>query len=120
MVEHPRVRQPLEGRAVSEELGGTERILRQQADRLDDEARTAEDLRIINVMRAVVREEVRILAPTEEEREWVRQAMKSQAKRVQFWGAVFEKTAAGIVWAGVAGVGYAIVEYVRLKLGMRQ
>jgi hypothetical protein len=86
---------------------------------MDEDERTAEDLRIINVMRAVVREEVRILAPTDEEREWVRQAMKSQAKRVQFWGAVFEKTAAGIVWAAVAGIGYAIVEYLRLKIGPR-
>jgi hypothetical protein len=99
--------------------GGTERLLISQARRLDDDAQAAEDLRWIALIRSVVREEVATLAPTAEEREFVRVGMQRQAKQGRFWSAVAEKTASGVVWAVVAGVGYAIVEYARMKVGLK-
>ena len=50
---------------------------------------------------------------TEEERQWVRLAIAAEARKIKFRDAVIEKTITGLVWAGVLGVGYIILDFLR-------
>jgi hypothetical protein len=50
---------------------------------------------------------------TEEERQWVRLAIASEARKIKFRDAVIEKTFAGLVWAGIAGLGYVLLDFFR-------
>jgi hypothetical protein len=50
---------------------------------------------------------------SEEEQRWVRLAIEAQAKRIRFRDAVIEKSLAGLVWSGLVGIGYLIVDYLR-------
>ena len=72
---------------------------------------------MLTMVRAVVSEAITERCPTEQEQEWVRLAMKAQAQRVQLRNAIIEKTLTGLIWAMLLGVGYAVWEYIRLKIG---
>jgi hypothetical protein len=50
---------------------------------------------------------------TEEERQWVRLAIAAEARKIKFRDAVIEKTLAGLVWAGIAGIGYVLLDFFR-------
>ncbi len=50
---------------------------------------------------------------TEEERQWVRLAISAEARKIKFRDAVIEKTLGGLVWAGIVGLGYLIVDFFR-------
>jgi SOS response regulatory protein OraA/RecX len=84
-----------------------------QADRLAEQALTAEDLRIALLVRGVVRQEVREHALTASEQEWVRLAIQREGRREKLRSAVIEKTLTALIWAALAGLGYALVEAAR-------
>ena len=48
---------------------------------------------------------------TEEERQWVRLAIAAEARKIKFRDAVIEKTFAGLVWAGIIGFGYVLLDF---------
>lgn len=50
---------------------------------------------------------------TEEERQWVRLAIAAEARKIKFRDAVIEKTITGLVWAGVLGIGYIFVDFLK-------
>lgn len=50
---------------------------------------------------------------TEEERQWVRLAIAAEARKIKFRDAVIEKTLTGLVWAGIAGMGYVLLDFFR-------
>ena len=106
---------------------GTKRLLHAQRDRINEDALTAEDLRIAKLVHGVVQDEIRVhvkrleaaitgVSISEEERAWVRLAIKREGRRETFHDAVIQKTLAGLVWSGVIGVGYAVWEYLRASL----
>lgn len=103
------------------------RLLRVQRERMNEEALTAEDLRIAKLVHGVVEAEINAhvkrleaaihgVSMSEEERAWVRLAIKREARIEQFRSAVIEKTIAGLVWSGLIGIAYAVWEYVRSSL----
>jgi len=100
-------------------MGGTENLLHLQEARLDEQIKTAEDLRIALLVKSVVTESIRQHALTEDETRWVRLAIKREGRIESFRSAVIEKTLTGIIWAGVIAIGYALWEYIKLKLGVR-
>lgn len=53
---------------------------------------------------------------TDDERRWVRLAIAREARREAFQRAVIEKTLASLIWTGLAVLGYALWEYIKLKL----
>lgn len=99
-----------------ESLTGTERFLEERYDRIEDEIKTEEEYRLVRIIRGIVREELTHTMPSEEERKWVQQAMISSAKRTNFWNTVVESSAKGVILAFFAAVGYAILEYAKIKL----
>lgn len=98
---------------------GTDSLLRMQEETLTEHIKTQEDLRISLLVRAVVTESVKEHSLSEEERRWVRLAIKREARIEEFRSAVIEKTFSGILWAAVVGLGYAIWEYIKLKVGTK-
>lgn len=50
---------------------------------------------------------------SDDERRWVRLAIKREAQSVTMREAIIEKTLAGLVWAALGWVGYAVVEFVK-------
>ena len=50
---------------------------------------------------------------TDEERQWVRLAIEAEARKIRFRDAVIEKSLAGLVWAGLCGVGYVFLDFLR-------
>ena len=50
---------------------------------------------------------------TEEEQRWVRLAIKEQTDRASIRKAIIEKTLAGLVWAGLIGLGILILDYLK-------
>ena len=50
---------------------------------------------------------------TEEEQHWVRLAIKEQTDRASIRKAIIEKTLAGLVWAGLIGLGIIILDYMK-------
>lgn len=101
-------------------LGGTEALLRMQEETLAEHIKTQEDLRIALLIRAVVTETVKEHALTAEEKEWVRLAIRREARIEKFRNAVIEKTLPVLVLGALTFVGYALWEYVKLKLGIKQ
>lgn len=55
---------------------------------------------------------------TDEERQWVRLAIEAEARKIRFRDAVIEKSLAGLIWSGIVGFGYLIVDFLR-NHGMR-
>ena len=50
---------------------------------------------------------------TEQEQQWVRLAIKEQTDRASIRKAIIEKTLAGLVWAGLIGLGIIILDYMK-------
>lgn len=50
---------------------------------------------------------------TEQEQQWVRLAIKEQTDRASIRKAIIEKTLAGLVWAGLIGLGILILDYLK-------
>lgn len=50
---------------------------------------------------------------TEEEQQWVRLAIQKEAQSIRLRQAVIEKTLAGLVWSGLVGLGYVIVDFLK-------
>ena len=50
---------------------------------------------------------------TDEEQHWVRMAIKEQSDRAALRKAVIEKSLAGLVWSGLVGLGYLVVDYLK-------
>lgn len=66
-------------------------------------------------MREWIREAVQESMPqsmlTPEEHAWVKLAIRREAQMIDFRRAVIEKTLAGLIWAGIVGLGIAVREY---------
>ena len=50
---------------------------------------------------------------SDEERQWVRLAIEAEARKIRFRDAVIEKSLASLVWLGITGIGYLIVDILR-------
>lgn len=50
---------------------------------------------------------------SEDERQWVRLAIKRQAQSINLRQAIVEKSLTGLVWAGIVGLGTVIYEYLK-------
>lgn len=50
---------------------------------------------------------------TEEERQWVRLAIRKEAQSIKLREAIIEKSLAGLVWAGMLALGAVILEYAK-------
>ncbi len=95
------------------EPSGTERLLDMQAQRLADHAMSAEDLRIAMLVRGAVRQEVREHSLSAAEQEWVRLAIQREGRREKLRQAIVEKTLSALIWAALAGLGFALLEAAR-------
>lgn len=51
----------------------------------------------------------------DDERQWVRLAIKREAQSFQLRQAIIEKTLSGLVWFFVVGIGYVFIEFLRGK-----
>ncbi len=47
----------------------------------------------------------------EQELQWVRLAIEAESRKIRFRDAVIEKSLAGLVWSGLVGIGYLIVDF---------
>lgn len=52
---------------------------------------------------------------SDDEQRWVRMAIKREAQSIAFRQAVIEKSLAGLVWAGIAFLGYLALEFLKFK-----
>ena len=50
---------------------------------------------------------------SEEELQWVRLAISAEARKIRFRDAVIEKSITGLVWAGIVGVGYIFLDFLK-------
>lgn len=50
---------------------------------------------------------------TDDEQRWVRMAIQKEAQSYELRKAIIEKTLAGLVWAGLLGIGYLIVDFLK-------
>lgn len=50
---------------------------------------------------------------SEDERQWVRLAIKRQAQSIKLREAIVEKSITGLVWAGIVGAGTVVYEYLK-------
>jgi hypothetical protein len=50
---------------------------------------------------------------SEEELQWVRLAISAEARKIRFRDAVIEKSITGLVWAGIVGVGYILLDFLK-------
>jgi hypothetical protein len=50
---------------------------------------------------------------TEEELQWVKLAISAQARKIRFRDAVIEKSLTGLVWAGLVGIGYIVLDFLK-------
>lgn len=50
---------------------------------------------------------------SEDEQQWVRLAIKKEAQSIKLRQAVIEKTLAGLAWAGLAGLGYILLDFLK-------
>lgn len=50
---------------------------------------------------------------SDDERRWVRLAIRREAQSVTMRQAIIEKTLAGLVWAALGWVGYVLVEFLK-------
>lgn len=92
----------------TEQTGFTQ-ILEQAQDRVD--VHTALVLR--GMVREEITEAIKAHALTAEEREWLSLAMRREARREKVHQAIVEKSLAGLVWAGVVGLGVVFYEYIK-------
>lgn len=66
------------------------------------------DARIARVVEGAIRAAISEHGLTAEERQWVRLAVQREARREALHRAVIEKSAAGLVWAVIAGFGWVV------------
>lgn len=50
---------------------------------------------------------------TDDERQWVRLAIEAEARKIRFRDAVIEKSLAGLVWSGLVGAGYILLDFMK-------
>lgn len=50
---------------------------------------------------------------TEEEQQWVRMAIKREAQSFELRRAIIEKSLASLVWSGIVGIGYLLVDFLK-------
>lgn len=50
---------------------------------------------------------------TDDERQWVRLAIEAEARKIRFRDAVIEKSLAGLVWSGIVGCGYILLDFMK-------
>lgn len=50
---------------------------------------------------------------TDDERQWVRLAIEAEARKIRFRDAVIEKSLAGLVWSGILGIGYILLDFLK-------
>jgi hypothetical protein len=50
---------------------------------------------------------------SEEELQWVRLAISAEARKIRFRDAVIEKSITGLVWAGIVGIGYILLDFLK-------
>lgn len=66
---------------------------------------------------SLVQDIVKALAVTpqlnDEELMWVRLAIQREAQSIKLRQAIIEKTFAGLIWAGLVGLGYLIVDFLK-------
>jgi hypothetical protein len=96
---------------------GTAQILQAHRERVSDEEATEDERRLTVIIRAIVCEELAARSLTEEELAWARESAAAASRRDKLAGRVTESL---LVWLSVAlmsGLAYALLEYVRLKLG---
>lgn len=86
--------------------------------RVSDNEEDRHEEHISIVIRAAVQEAVTEAVenrmPPEEERKWVQLAMKREARREALHNAIIEKSLTALVWAGIAGVGVILLEWLKL------
>lgn len=97
----------------------TDPIVARQIDYLN-RRQTALEERVPPLIEHAVRAAMTGQMLTEQERDWVRGAIRAQAERADLRHAVIEKTLAGLAWSVIAAVAYGAWEYVRIKLGIKE
>ena len=65
----------------------------------------------LDAIRGAVREAMPRATLTAEQHRWVEMAIEAEAQRITFRRAVIEKSAIGLVWAGIVALGIVIREY---------
>lgn len=50
---------------------------------------------------------------SDDEQRWVRMAIQKEAQSIELRKAIIEKTLGGLVWAGLVGAGYVIVDFLK-------
>lgn len=50
---------------------------------------------------------------TEDELQWVRLAIAAEARKIKFRDAVIEKSLTGLVWSGIVGIGYVLLDFLK-------
>lgn len=50
---------------------------------------------------------------SDDEQRWVRMAIQKEAQSIELRKAIIEKTLGGLVWAGIVGFGYLIVDFLK-------
>lgn len=50
---------------------------------------------------------------SDEEMQWVRLAIKAESRKIRFRDAVIEKTLGSLVWSGIAGLGFLVIDYLK-------
>lgn len=48
-----------------------------------------------------------------EEQQWVRLAIEAEARKIRFRDAVIEKSLTGLVWSGIVGFGYILLDFLK-------
>lgn len=52
---------------------------------------------------------------TDEERHWVRLAIKKEGQSIEFRKSIIEKSMGGLIWSALLFVGYMVMEFLRAK-----
>lgn len=50
---------------------------------------------------------------TDEEMQWVRLAIEAESRKIKFRDAVIEKSLSGLVWSGIVGFGYILLDFLK-------
>jgi hypothetical protein len=50
---------------------------------------------------------------SEQEQQWVRMAIQREAQSIALRRAIIEKSLGGLVWAGIVGLGYVLLDFAR-------
>ena len=68
--------------------------------------------------KALIAEIVEVMNSTkpqlsDEEMQWVRLAIEAESRKIRFRDAVIEKTLGSLVWSGIAGLGFLVIDYLK-------